>query len=91
LDGLDTRYHPKVLVIGLSLGDSHKTYPFAELARSPRDVRDSFAGQELRIRYDAGHRSGTAYSAQGEEIPSTISYWFAWHAFHPNTEGYEAP
>jgi len=31
------------------------------------------------------------FDVDGEEIPSTISYWFAWQAFHPDTEVYTAP
>ena len=91
LTRLDRRYHPKELVIGLTLGDSHKAYPFIELSRSAGDLHDRFAGRALRIRYDAEHRSGAVYDAQGEEIPTTISYWFAWQAFHPDTEVYESP
>lgn len=88
---LNPRYHPKEMVIGISLAGAHKAYPFAELARGSGDLRDSLAGQDLRIRYDAEYRSARVFNAGGEELPSTLSYWFAWQAFHLDTEVYQAP
>ncbi|MGB5727846.1 MAG: hypothetical protein WBM52_11595 [Thiogranum sp.] len=43
------------------------------------------------IRFDAGNRTGAVFDVDGEEIPSTIAYWFAWQAFHPDNEVYTAP
>ncbi|MGB5297147.1 MAG: hypothetical protein WBN48_00280 [Thiogranum sp.] len=43
------------------------------------------------IRFDAGNRTGAVFDVGGEEIPSTIAYWFAWQAFHPDIEVYTAP
>jgi hypothetical protein len=88
---MDPRYHPKEMVIGVSVAGADKAYPFVELARGSGDLRDSLAGQDLRIRYDAENRSGRVFDASGEELPSTLSYWFAWQAFHPHTEVYRAP
>lgn len=88
---VDPRYHPKEMVIGVSVAGADKAYPFAELARGSGDLRDSLAGQDLRIRYDAENRSGRVFDTSGEELPSTLSYWFAWQAFHPDTEVYRAP
>ena len=88
---IDHRYHPKEQLIGLSLGDKSKAYPFAELSRTQGKLRDNFSQQDILIQFDAENRTGTVFGADGEEIPSTISYWFAWQAFHPDTEVYTAP
>jgi len=88
---IDHRYHPKEQVIGLSLGDKSKAYPFAELSRTHGKLRDSFSNREILIRFDAENRTGAVFDIDGEEIPSTISYWFAWQAFHPDGEVYTAP
>jgi len=88
---MDRRYHPKEQVIGLSLGNNSKAYPFAELSRRHGELRDSFATREILIRFDAENRTGAVFDVDGEEIPSTIGYWFAWQAFHPDTEVYTAP
>ncbi|HED19112.1 MAG TPA: DUF3179 domain-containing protein [Gammaproteobacteria bacterium] len=87
----DSRYHPKELVIGVSVAGMHKAYPFTELSRTDGDLKDSVAGRELRVRYDSHNRTGRVFAADGSELPSTISYWFAWHAFHPDSEVYTAP
>jgi len=41
---MDPRYHPKELVIGLSVNGMHKAYPFLELSRTDGDIKDSSAG-----------------------------------------------
>ncbi len=87
---MDTRYHPKEWVIGLSVGGMHKAYPFVELSRTSGDIQDRLAGKELRIRYDSLNRTGQVFTADGRELPTTISYWFAWLAFHPDSEVYTA-
>jgi hypothetical protein len=91
MKSIDPRYHPKELVIGLSLGDRHKAYPFAELSRTSGKLHDRIANEDVVIRFDAANRTGSVFAANGQEIPSTISYWFAWQAFHPDTEVYTAP
>jgi len=88
---VDPRYHPKERVIGLSINGASKVYPFAELSRTDGELRDRFAGQDLRIRFDAENRTGRVFDASGTELPSTIGYWFAWQAFHPESEVYAAP
>ncbi len=85
----NAKYHPKELVMGLKLGDQTKVYPFAELSKGPSVVNDSFAGRLLRIEFDARHRNGRIVDQHGKEIPTTIAYWFAWVAFHPDTEVFE--
>lgn len=90
-NAVDLRYHPKERVIGLTIDGASKVYPFSELSRTAGELRDRFAGQELRIRFNAENRSGDVFNAAGEELPSTTGYWFAWQAFHPDSEVYTAP
>jgi hypothetical protein len=40
---------------------------------------------------DPLNRTGQVFTTDGRELPSTISYWFAWQAFHPDSEVYTAP
>lgn len=83
-------FHPKELVIGLELADSVKAYPFVELAKSTGTIDDQVAGQNITVWHDAAHRSGRVLDAGGMEIPTVISFWFAWSAFYPETEIYTA-
>lgn len=84
------RYHPKELVIGLELNGQVKAYPFVELSKGSATVHDRFAGQRLQLEFDAAHRTGRILDDNGQEIPTTISFWFAWYAFFPQTEVFTA-
>lgn len=87
----DRRLHPKEQVIGISLGGEHKAYPFSALARSGRDsIEDRVGGQLIRVEFDPQARTGQVFDADGKELPSLISFWFAWAAFHPETSLFEA-
>ena len=77
--------------VGVSLGNNSKAYPFAELSRTRGKLRDSVSSRDILIQFDAENRSGAVFDIDGEEIPSTIAYWFAWQAFHPDTVVYTAP
>jgi len=91
VSNIDRRYHAKELVIGLQLDAVNKAYPFAELSRTSGELEDKVAGQTVTIRFDAANRSGSVFTQAGQQLPSTISYWFAWVAFHSETEVYQAP
>lgn len=82
----DARYHPKEMVIGLEVNGSFRAYPFIELLRVSADINERFAGEDVRVHFDAINRTGAVYDSKGDEIPTIISYWFAWIAFHPDTE-----
>lgn len=83
-------YHPKEPVIGLSLDGRHRAYPFSELARVKAPVEDVLAGQSLQVEFDAKHQTARILDAQGRELPGVVAYWFAWYAFHPETEIFKA-
>ncbi len=80
------RYHPKERVVGFELSGRFKAYPFAELAKVESPLKDSFGGQDLVVVFDAATRSGEIRDDSGRPLPSINSFWFAWYAFHPETE-----
>jgi len=81
------RYHPKELVIGLQIGNSFKAYPFSELAKNRENiVQDIVNNTQVTIAFDAKNRTASVFDKTGNEIPAVISYWFAWIAFHPESE-----
>lgn len=86
----DGRYHPKELVIGVEVDGRFKAYPFAELVRGPREFRDTVGDRPVVVRFNPEHRTGAVYDSNGQPIPSIIAYWFAWYAFHPETDVFEA-
>lgn len=82
----DARYHPKERVLGIEIDGKFKAYPFAELSKTEGVVEDSFQGHELKIHYSANSHSARITGQDAAEIPSINSFWFAWFAFHPETE-----
>jgi hypothetical protein len=87
----DPRFHPKERVVGLELDGRFKAYPLSELSQTKGEVNDRFAGQVLSVEFDPGSQSASIRRADGKVIPTINSFWFAWYAFHPETEVYRAP
>lgn len=90
VSGIDRRFHPKERVIGVTLNGVAKAYPFSELSQGSGQLTDEVGGRSIRIVFDSVHRAGRVY-AGNKLIPSTIGFWFAWYAFHPDTLVYQAP
>lgn len=87
----DDRYHPKAWVIGMTSGGQARAWPFKELEATGKEkIRETFDGRSLVIHYDAGNRSAHITNEAGEEIATTTGFWFAWNAFHPDTEVFTA-
>lgn len=87
---LDPRYHAKEQVIGVEIGGRFKVYPFSELARTSGEVIDEINGAKIIIRYDKAHRSAQIFDGENRLIPSITAFWFAWMAFHPDSEVFTA-
>jgi hypothetical protein len=85
------RYHPKEAVLGLDIDGHFKVYPFVELEQSADTFSDKVGETVVTIRYDSKHRTASAFDQQGRQLPGVRTFWFAWYAFHPETEVYRAP
>ncbi len=85
------RYHPKEWIVGVEINGTVKAYPFSELARTGQPVTDQVAGRTLRIHFNARAQSASVTDAAGAPIPTVTAFWFAWYAFHPDTQVYSAP
>jgi hypothetical protein len=69
------------LVLGVRIGSVAKAYPLHLLTRPISDV---VAGHRLRIVANPDALSAAVYE-QARRLTATPVYWFAWHAFYPNT------
>lgn len=79
-------YSNKTWILGLVVDGRAKAYALDELPAN-RPVPDSIGGLDLRVEYDPETREPKVMSAKtGEAVPFTLSYWFAWQAFYPETE-----
>jgi hypothetical protein len=85
---MDPRLPPKERVVGVWHEGLSRVYPVAAVREAPgRVLRDEIAGQPLVL--EAGERAGTVRVVEvprGARVVHT--YWFAWAAFHAETEIY---
>jgi Protein of unknown function (DUF3179) len=73
-------------VIGVIVNGQAKAYPLDDLKKETR-VQDNIAGAQIEIAYEPARRSAEIIDKQnGQPIPFTVAYWFAWQAFYPSTE-----
>lgn len=86
------KYHPKEKILGLVVGDVYKAYPFIELNKQHKSENsqwtfaDEVNGDVFIIHWDEKQQSGYISNEKGDIVPVIQGYWFAWYAFHPETE-----
>ena len=84
-------YRNKELTLGVTIGEVSKAYPFEELSKlSSNSITDVVNGELVTIEWSEEDQSARILSQEGDEIPTVIGYWFAWFAFHPDTEIFRA-
>lgn len=84
-------YHPKERIIGVEINGKFKAYPFTELSKTSGEIKDSVNGKKLFIRFDSHNQTGTVFDESGKEQRSITTFWFAWYAFHEDTDVYREP
>ncbi|MFQ5597476.1 MAG: DUF3179 domain-containing protein [Nitrospiria bacterium] len=88
---IDRRYPPKTWVLGIERNGRTMAYPFPELAVGPPSFTHRIGSEEIRIAYEASTRTVRVRDQKGNELPTVVSYWFAWAAFHPETDLFKHP
>lgn len=84
-------YHPKEIVVGLGVNGVFKAYPFIELDKQGKTrFSDSINGSSFKFTWDSENRSITIADAVGKPVAAIQGFWFAWFAFHPDTEVFKA-
>lgn len=80
-------YHPKERVLGLQVGNKFRAYPFSEIDKANKAlIRDEFGGKKFHIRWDRENQQASISDPSGKPIAAIEGFWFAWYAFHPETE-----
>ncbi|WP_447980699.1 DUF3179 domain-containing protein [Candidatus Nitrospira bockiana] len=87
---VDPRYHPKEWVLGVEVDGRFKAYPFSELKKAKTPLIDTVNHKEIRILYNSQAQTASVTTRDGTPIPSLLAFWFAWYAFHPETEVFHA-
>ena len=90
LEHQDDRYHPKEWVAGLEVNGVHKVYPMKELSKAAAGFEDQVGGKRLWIHYSVKRNFLTVKTPRDEAWPHTTMFWFAWMAFHPDSEVFSA-
>jgi len=84
-------YRNKERVLGIKFGNVQKAYPFKELRKYDMTTfSDSIGGNTVTIEWFEDDDYARVIDDDGEEIATVIVYWFAWYAFHPETEVFVA-
>lgn len=85
----DERFHAKELVLGVVVGDRARAYLGSIVTRAGGKVEDALEGKRVRIDYRS--EDATFGFEVDEGVAVTEAYWFAWKAFHPETEIWNEP
>jgi hypothetical protein len=83
----DSRLRPKTRVLGVWTQSGARAYPLAQFRRFHRDadLEDELDGKSLRLSYnDEANSLRVAHADEG--LSWMYAFWFAWSAFHPETE-----
>jgi hypothetical protein len=84
-------YHPKEVVVGVGIDGAYKAYPFIELDRQGKQrFSDSINGTVINFEWDSENRAVRITDTVGNPVASIQGFWFAWFAFHPDTEVFKA-
>ncbi|RMH19126.1 MAG: DUF3179 domain-containing protein [Gammaproteobacteria bacterium] len=75
---------PKARVLGVEISGRYKAYPL-DLLKKKKTVTDEFAGKKLTLKWDEKARA-PHLTVDGKPWPAVNLFWFAWYAFHPETE-----
>lgn len=87
VENRDDRIHPKTAVFGLEVEGVFKAYKEKDLEEL-RTIEDSVAETRIRLeRDDAGSLHITNLETRAQ-IVAQRTFWFAWYAFHPDTQVY---
>lgn len=82
----DDRFPNKLRVIGVQIGDMSKAYPLSAIAAEGGEIMDSIGEGEIRIASD-GEKFRIIEVPDNANLIHT--YWFAWYAFHPQTQVFQ--
>ena len=78
---------PKDRVLGVEVGTVSKAYPLEDLVSKDGVVTDRIGDRQIRIRI-SDQEVVSVTDEQGAPVQHLFAYWFAWQAFHPQTEVY---
>lgn len=88
LENEDKRIHAKTVVFGIEVNGKYKAYKEEDLIEK-KEIEDKIDGVEILIKRSNDGVVKVTNKDTKEEIVKERDFWFAWYAFHPDTEVYE--
>ena len=85
LENEDKRLDAYEIVYGIELNGKFKAYKKYDLETKLK-IEDNVGGEKITIEFDKELKSAKAYKESGDQIVADTLFWFAWAAFHPETE-----
>ena len=89
VDAEDARFHAKEVVLGVVREGKARAYLGSLVTAAGGKLDDELAGRKIKIAYDS-QDSVFRYDVPAD-VEVTEAYWFAWKAFHPDTEVWHDP
>ena len=65
-----------------------KAFPLELIRKTPGTVENHLGDAVIRIKVNEEGQVSGVFDNKGTTIPHMFVYWFAWQAFHPETEVY---
>lgn len=85
----DQRFHAKEMVVGVAVGGQARAYLASLLTKNGGRADDEIAGKKISVSYESDR--GVFEWDAPPDVEVTEAYWFAWKAFHPDTEIWKDP
>ena len=89
VEGLDTSLQIKTVVYGVEIDGFSKAYP-ASLFDTTLKIEDTLGDAKLRLEKQPNGEIQIINLGSGDEVIPIRLFWFAWAAFHPDTELYQS-
>ena len=87
VDELNKELQIKTVIYGIEIGEKSKAYTHEAIKRD-KSFEDSIGETKVKIEYTKAGEVIVTNLDTGEEIIPIRLFWFAWAAFHPDTELY---
>ena len=84
----DNRIHAKTVVFGIEVNGNYKAYQEDDLIETG-EINDEIAGIKIKVERSIEGIVKITNLETGEEIIKERDFWFAWYAFHPDTDLWE--
>jgi hypothetical protein len=88
VENSDDRIHSKTVIFGIEFNGKYKAYQESDLIENP-EIIDTIDNVNIIVTRDSAGIVKIVNSDTNEEIVKERDFWFAWYAFHPDTELYQ--